>query len=262
MEQNRISSYKEVKKKLKKFIYEHTGIKDIDLYRRSYEIPYLNKDFMTIITIIYDFEGDKKFNILIRSKENPNDICLLISLNKNSSFYINLVETQDKTCNLPTSRAGTWIMHLIDQLAMELGISYIYLFDESNVKCDRYRVSLTLMRIYNGGRSWYENFGYKPEKLEKEEYDQLINDYISTPIETVLEDIRKFVLMEDKLEIIEPLEGETLGKYMTYLSNHDCEMYYDLERYFGKLRYLENPPEWIGQRMLIEQCNKFSKHML
>ena len=259
---NTINDKSQIKPKLKRFIYKHTGIEDIDLYRKLYEIPYILNDWETTLTVVYNLEGDNKFNILIKSKENEKDPCLLISLNSSSSFYINLVETRNKTCDLPTSRAGTWIMHLIDKLALELEISYIYLFDESNVKCDRFIISLTMLRIYNGGRSWYESFGYKPEKIDDKEYKQLLDDYINTPIETALEDVRRLVLTDNKLEIIEPLEGETLGKYMTYLSEHDCELYYNLERYFNKLRYLENPPEWVNQRMLIEQCNMFSKHIV
>jgi hypothetical protein len=251
----------QIENKLRSFISQHLGTEEIHLYTNSYEVPYRFENFETTLVIMYNFEGNRRFNILIKSFSESQDPCLILSINKDNSLYVNLIGTQDKTCSLPISRAGTWILQLIDHLAVELSLSYIYLQDESTVLCDNKRISLTLLRIYNGGKSWYENFGYKPKNIDYEEYEQLLKDYRSTPMIIVFDDVSKFILKDEQLSVVEPLEWETLGEYMSYIAKHDCKSYYQLENCFDRLELLRIPPKWINQRMKIEEHNMFSKSL-
>jgi hypothetical protein len=244
--------------KLRLFIEKYSSISHPNLYEQSYEIRYTFNNFETTLIIVYNFDHREVFGILIPSMDDPEFPDLHISLYENS-FHIEYIYTRHKSQYLPIHKKGTWIMHLIDQLALELQVDTLYLRDKSCVICDDEDISLMFLRIYNGGRSWYEKFGYKPIRIDYEEYEKLLEDYISTPMTIVMKDLQGVISNEDRLIIPIPILEEMLGEYMIRTSKISFEIYNKLEIYFSKLSFRKLGSEWVDKGAKILDYNRFSK---
>jgi hypothetical protein len=242
---------KSIENKLKSFICDHLIVVDPKIYEKSYEIPYYFNRFETKLIIIWNYECDEYFSILIPSDDDMNEPDIYINIISEDELYIVWIKA-DKS----SSKTRTWIMNLIDHLAFELEISKICLEDQSSVICDDIEVLLMYWRIYNGGRSWYENFGYKPIGIEYIEYEKLLHDYITTPMTIVLQNINKLIM-------IEPMEKELLGQYMVRISKISFNVYNIFKDHLWELSSQGDTSltEWVSKMRKIMNHEKFYKHL-
>jgi hypothetical protein len=250
-------------------------IGDINIMENDYIVPIEFKGYKSSTVINYNYRENGNFNILIEDSEDNNSVCLYISLRHNKfekmdTGYIEYVSTRDRRCPIPERNGGTWILELIDVLICDIGIHYISLEDDSNVICKENNsdTHLTMLRIYGGGNSWYEKFGFKHRKFIDDKYDQSVKSYISTPLTQIQDEILKHPVIGellnranialDILQVHPPSYNETLGNYMTRLWKIDCSSYIKFEDFSASNLYSWNK----YRRIIFSQNSEFEKYLI
>lgn len=240
---------------LKNFVSKYGEISEdkVDFIENDYIIEYTFQDVVTDLLIKYE---NAKYEIKISNKDNDDEPCLhLILYEKNNIIYgdVSYINANSKYCKIPNHRAGTWMMNLVVDLIDKLDIKVSKLEDASRLKCinnNRYAL-LSMIRIYEGKRSWYENFGYHLDfpniNLDEQTYNYYINTLINIPMTLIIDEMNKsdydfpiFHLAQKVLLKYPPEEHETLGVYMFKLWNNDCSSYIDLENFLNMTSYSEN----------------------
>src|SRR3972149_2742729 len=164
----------EIKQKLELFISKYLRIQNVNLDEESYEVPYIFRGFKTMLYVVKTEGSD--YEIYIQDLRDRELFCLHLFINSmDCQAILEYIRTEGRKCPIPKERGGTWIMELVDKLMCEIGIEYIKLVDASEIICpiDNQTVDLTMLRLYQGRRSWYENFGYK-NLVNPKKYNQTV----------------------------------------------------------------------------------------
>lgn len=142
------------------------------------------------------------YDIYIENTETITKPCLHLRIYINSDSQIEakiiFIRTQDGVkCKIPKTKAGLWLVNLVNFIACQLGIKKVLLEDDAVVYCQTQPTRFLMLRIYKGQRSWYEEFGYQVNfqtnrirqnygLYNKEMYDYDITFLISMPITFVI----------------------------------------------------------------------------
>lgn len=186
-----------------------------------------------------------KINITILGKDEN---CLYVEIDiieKNA--HIHTINVEGNECPLSMSSQGSFLLQLVDEISIQLGLKTVMLVDDSHIKCNGMTVSLEFLSFMKYGKSWYERHGFSYENKEKK-------DIINNIRNTSLNKIRNFLSTFDtnkQLELKTQWTEECLDTLYTMhpeLSNQD---------------YLDSLDEnsWEKKRLkeIIEEDYEFSK---
>ena len=236
---------------LKNFISEYTKIPylAIDPTKQSYSVEFTFDNFRTNLVINQNKDG---YVLSIINELSESSPCLELYVFEKENIIqaeIKWIRAITRGCQIPSSSAGTWILKLVDALTAILGIQKVELSDIAKITCGQDETSLKMLRIYGGGRSWYEKFGYHLDTEYQTAYDQAILNLINLPMSLVVQNVENFVIPEDLplveigetleelqpkvLQIFEmvPIDNYNLGSYLTDLWQRSCHHYLILEQF-------------------------------
>ena len=271
--------------RLKYFVSDYSDINadDIDFNQKTYWVSFLFEGYVTQLAIM---KSEDNFEIKIINNLHEISPCLQLSLSELEHKVvanIDLINAVDHDCQIPARNGGTWLIKLIDKLIEILKIDQVTLYDISSVRCplDDSKTSLSLLRIYGSGRSWYEKYGYHVQNNEKQ-YGDAIKKLIHYPMQEILVDIENFknkpVIRKLPPPIIKsidhdypivlsifskypPLVKQTLGSYMTELWRTDCKSY-NILNYFLISSAKQKNLIWSDAIDLVQSTRSFSKSLV
>lgn len=240
--------------------YQVREYKNIDVTRKKYTISFLFRNFETRILISFH---KRYFKFKIKNNIQPTEPCLdLKILHMDSNLYAELSYIRaNNSCQVPTLRAGTWLVALTDELLCILGIPKSTLQDKAYIQCQNLQTRLLFIRIYNGQKSWYQDrfnyhidynstrlLNYYPLYTENT-YNFDINSLINMPIQLIVENIEHLMtntytlddVYNNMQQVIEnsyntlqtypPSVTEKLGNYMNRIWKTNCISYIHLQNF-------------------------------
>lgn len=282
-----------VQRSLENFISEFSAIsrgeemfKNVSCYSVNFEF----EGYVTTLVISKEFYPYRYFRIIIVNSISSESPCLDLRIKEDTNYgivgYLYFIRASGNVkCKIPASSGGSWIMRMLGTLLCKIGVSVATLTDDSNIYCKgKIQVRFPILRIFQGKRSWYENYDYRPDfntarvrtKYGSYNYSQYLNDiemlreYKMSIIEKVLDNIDKYitvakdfhksVLSEDSSQAKNVLSKyshmhKNLGKYMSDLWVMDCVAYSQMDKFLRTtsrpdFRYIGFP--WSGIYHKIE----------
>jgi hypothetical protein len=87
------------------------------------------------------------------------------------------------------SSQGSFLLHLVDEICIQLGVTTVKLDDDSNIKCDGEQVSLEFRSLMKHGKSWYEIHGFSYQNKEKKD---IVNKIRNTSLDKITKYLSTF----------------------------------------------------------------------
>jgi hypothetical protein len=216
-------------------------------YTFPFEISQRQNDFTLAIKGVHIPDSDDDW-------EDEDNCFELIIENNGSSALLNSVSTQETACPLPRQRAGECLLSVAERLAKALALPVISLNDGSRVRCSATRTyaSLSRLKIYQEGMTWYEKNGYQSQSNT---YAQSKKALLGYPLPRLLSDLEEHAADKDSRYIAEMArlfeqnkeQGDKVADFMSWLWDKDCAAYIRIDEYitrsapkldFAKLWYI------------------------
>ena len=118
------------------------------------------------------------------------NVCLDLAIN-NAEKIANLhtIDVDGNECPLSMSSQGSFLLHLVDEICIQLGVTTVKLTDDSHITCDGEQVSLEFRSLMKHGKSWYEIHGFSYENKEKKD---IINNIRNTSVNKITKYLSTF----------------------------------------------------------------------
>ena len=150
--------------------------------------------------------------------------CLRLVINNAQKIAdVNTIEVDENDCPLSMSSQGSFLLHLVDEICIQLGVTTIELLDDSHIKCNGIEVSLEFLSLMKYGKSWYERHGFFYKNKEKK---VIINNIRNTSVNK----IRNFLSTFDtnkQLELKTQWIQKTLEKWYALFPDFKNQDYVD-----------------------------------
>ena len=182
--------------------------------------------------------------------------CLHLVINNVEKIAnINIINVEGNDCPLSMSSQGSFLLHLVDEICIQIGVTKIELFDDSHIKCNGMEVSLEFLSLMKHGKSWYERHGFSYENKEKK-------DIINNIRNTSLNKIREFLSTFDtnkQLELKTEWTQEALEEWYTTHPKFKNQDYVDSldEKSSEKIRFNKIMKEDYNFSELPDKIKKF-----
>uniref|UniRef100_A0A6C0DIH4 Uncharacterized protein n=1 Tax=viral metagenome TaxID=1070528 RepID=A0A6C0DIH4_9ZZZZ len=172
------------------------------------------------IEIFFDYDDIISFTIYRDGEE-----CLFLKFHEK---FIRITSLHKCGIN-PGTTSGSTLLQKTHEIAKQIpGISYIELFDFSQIKLNWISIDLAFLKILTTGRSWYNSFGYVSVnyKTELEDNEKLRNENLikilreSFGIQFIREVTKLYLYLNELFseKNIIPIDQITIKKFFEYIN--------------------------------------------
>jgi hypothetical protein len=172
------------------------------------------------IEIFFDYDDIISFTIYRDGEE-----CLFLKFHEK---FIRIPSLHKCGIN-PGTTSGSILLQKIHEIAKQIpGISYIELFDFSEIRLNWISIDLAFLKILTTGRSWYNSFGYVSVnyKTELEDNEKLRNENLikilreSFGIQFIREVTNLYLYLNELFseKNIIPIDQITIKKFFEYIN--------------------------------------------
>jgi len=162
---------------------KHINMNEVLIQFKCYTIP---------LTINID---EDVCSFIIKGIRIKDCLNLHVKMREKTGYLAN-IDTVGGLCPLPFSRTGTFMLELVDMLAVTFNLRSINLGDASGIvfkkEDGRFKTAmLTHLRTFQTGQGWYESHGYHPHERDYSEYRQRVEINLNYPISKLMTEVER-----------------------------------------------------------------------